>query len=99
MFMVLAPENKTKMVSDSQRQSPLTLGLLWITMATGFPTVSLGFAWHSNGFSLTQVAVGIVLGCLLLLAYAIPASYFGASSGQTYGQLSRRVFPLGEEYS
>lgn len=75
-----------------EKRSALTMGLLWITMVTGFPTVLVGFDWFRRGFTLDQVVVGITLSCALLLLYWIPTCYMGAVTGLNYGQLSRRVF-------
>lgn len=33
----------TDVVPLSDRRGPATLGLLWVTMVTGFPTVLIGF--------------------------------------------------------
>ncbi len=75
-----------------EKRSALTMGLLWITMVTGFPTVLVGFDWFRRGFTLDQVVVGITVSCALLLLYWVPTCYMGAVSGLNYGQLSRKVF-------
>lgn len=31
------------------RYSALSMGLLWITMVSGFPSVLMGFEWHRAG--------------------------------------------------
>lgn len=79
-------------VSAVEKRSAVTMGLLWITMVTGFPTVLVGFDWFRRGFTLDQVVVGIAMSCAVLLLYWIPTCYMGAVSGLNYGQLSRRVF-------
>lgn len=79
-------------VRPSERRSPLTMGLVWITMVTAFPAVLIGFEWFKQGFSLSQVLFCTVLSCLILLAYAIPATQLGARSGLGYCALSRAVF-------
>ena len=76
----------------SERRGPITLGLLWLTMVTGFPSVLIGFEWYKAGLTLGQVLSCVLVSCLLLLVYAIPAAYLGARSGQTYGLLSRSMF-------
>jgi len=76
----------------SERRGPVTMGLLWLTMVTGFPTVLAGFDWYKAGFTLPQVIQCVVVSCAVLLAYSIPATLLGARSGQTYGLLSRGVF-------
>ncbi|HEY9783780.1 MAG TPA: cytosine permease [Candidatus Obscuribacterales bacterium] len=79
-------------VPAHERRGPLTMGLLWITMVTSFPTVLIGFEWFKAGLSLSQVVVCTLISSALLLAYAIPASQLGAVSGLGYGTLSRSVF-------
>jgi purine-cytosine permease-like protein len=76
----------------SERRGPITMGLLWVTMVTGFPSVLIGFDWYKAGLSLSQMLACIAVSCLLLLAYSIPAGYMGVKSGQTFGLLSRNVF-------
>jgi purine-cytosine permease-like protein len=68
------------------------MALLWLTMITQFPSVLIGFAWFKEGFTITQVVIGTILSCILLLAYTVPAAFLGAVSGQTYAVLSRTVF-------
>jgi purine-cytosine permease-like protein len=79
-------------VPAGERRSPLTMGLVWITMVTSFPTVLIGFEWCKQGFSLAQVLTCTVLSSLLLICYAVPATQLGARSGLGYGALSRGVF-------
>ncbi|HEY9715470.1 MAG TPA: hypothetical protein V6C72_18495, partial [Chroococcales cyanobacterium] len=67
----------------SHRRSPVTMGLLWITMVTGFPSVLVGFEWFKQGFVLSQILICLLVSNLILLAYALPACYLGAHSGQT----------------
>jgi purine-cytosine permease-like protein len=83
---------KISIVPLAQRQSSFTMTLLLISMMVAFPTVLIGFDWYNRGFTFYQVIACIILGCLLLLGYQIPASYIGAKSGQTYALLSRAVF-------
>lgn len=79
-------------VPGEQRRSAVTMGLLWITMVTGFPTVLVGFEWFKSGITMPQMLSCIAISCAVLLAYSVPAVYLGAVSGQTYGLLSRPVF-------
>lgn len=76
----------------SARRSPLTMGLVWVTMVTAFPTVLIGVEWFKKGFSLPQVIGCTLLSCILLLFYSIPATQLGARSGLGYCALSRSVF-------
>ena len=68
------------------------MSLLWLTMVTQFPSVLIGFTWFKEGFTLTQVVIGTLISCVLLMAYSVPAAFLGAVSGQTYAVLSRTVF-------
>ena len=87
-----AQDHAVDRVPLSERRSPLTLGLLWVTMVTGFPTVLVGFEWYKAGLTLPQVLQGVAVSCLILLAYGIPATYLGSKSGLSYSILSRKVF-------
>lgn len=79
-------------VAQSERRGPVTMGLLWITMVTAFPSVLIGFQWFKTGISLTQLLVCCLCSCLLLLAFTIPSVQLGAITGQSYAGLSRVVF-------
>lgn len=75
-----------------ERRDPITMGLLWITMVTGFPSVLVGFQWFKDGLNLPQVIGFSVVSCLVLLAYCLPACMQGTQTGLTYALLSRKVF-------
>ena len=79
-------------IPASERRSPLTMGLVWLTMVTSFPAVLIGFEWYKQGISLSQVVICSITSCLILLAYAVPASQLGASTGLGFCALSRVVF-------
>lgn len=85
-------DHTTDLVPISQRRGPITLGLLWITMVTGFPSVLAGFDWNKAGLTMNQVLQCALLSSLILLAYTIPACFMGATTGQTYALLSRKLF-------
>ena len=68
------------------------MGLVWLTMVTSFPAVLIGFEWHRQGISLSQVVICSIMSCLILLAYAVPASQLGARTGLGFCTLSRVVF-------
>ncbi len=89
---IAGQDHVSDIVPLGERRRPLTLGLLWLTMVTGFPSVLVGFDWYKSGLTLTQVLQCVVLSCLVLLIYTVPAAYLGARSGQTYSLLSRQVF-------
>jgi len=82
-------------VSLGERRGPITMGLLWITMATGFPTVLVGFEWFRLGITLPQVVVCSVVGIVVLLAYTIPTVNLAAATGKGYGLLNESVFGKG----
>jgi len=82
-------------VSLGDRRGPITMGLLWITMATGFPTVLVGFEWFRLGITLPQVVVCSVVGIVVLLAYTIPTVNLAAATGKGYGLLNESVFGKG----
>ncbi len=75
-----------------ERRSPITMGLLWITMVTGFPSVLVGFEWVKEGLVFQQVLSCLLLSNFVLLLYAVPACYLGSQTGLTYSLLSRSVF-------
>lgn len=93
-------ESEPKAVQDytseavplKERRHPITMGLLWITMVTGFPSVLVGFDWFKAGLSLPQVIGCSLLSCVLLMLYCVPSCLLGARSGLTYALLSRKVF-------
>lgn len=87
-----ADDHVIEVVPLADRRGPITMGLLWITMVTGFPTVLVGFEWYKAGLTLSQVLPCVFISCLVLLAYGVPATYLGSRSGQTYSLLSRRIF-------
>jgi len=82
----------TSPVPLSERKGPFTMGLLWLTMVTAFPTVMIGFEWFKKGLTMPQLLSCTALSCLMLLIYSIPATQLGARSGLSYTALSRTVF-------
>jgi purine-cytosine permease-like protein len=87
-----AQDYTTESVPLHDRRHPVTMGLLWITMVTGFPSVLVGFDWFKQGLSLNQVIGCSLVSCLLLMLYCLPSCLLGARSGLTYALLSRKVF-------
>lgn len=85
-------DNTTSVVPMSERRGPLLMGLLWITMVTGFPAVLAGFTWYKYGLTLPQILVCSLISNVILMAYSIPACHLGAVSGQTYALMSRSLF-------
>lgn len=85
-------DHTTEPVPLSERRNSVTMGLLWITMVTCFPTLLAGFQFNKEGMSFWQVLSCCAISCMMLLAYAVPAAMLGARSGQTYSLLSRKTF-------
>ncbi|HEY9719695.1 MAG TPA: cytosine permease [Trichormus sp.] len=85
-------DHTTDVVPITQRRGPVTLGLLWVTMVTGFPSVLAGFDWCKAGLTMTQVLQCALISSGILLAYTIPACFMGSTTGQTYALLSRKLF-------
>jgi purine-cytosine permease-like protein len=80
------------MASGLEKRGPLTMGLLWVTMVTAFPTVLIGVEWHKQGFGLAQVVACTLFGANLLLLYTVPAALIGAVTGKTFASLASDVF-------
>lgn len=79
-------------IAASDRRSPLTIGLIWITMVTFFPSIVAGFQWFKEGITISQTIVGTICSCLILMAYAAPACYLASRTGLGYAELNRRIF-------
>jgi len=79
-------------VPANARRGPVTMGLLWMTMVTCFPTVLIGFEWYKGGITLTQVLVCTVIACAILTAYTLPTVHLAAKTGKSYSMLNREVF-------
>lgn len=84
----------TTAVPLDRRYSALSMGLLWITMVSGFPAVLIGFEWQKAGYSLIQCLSGALISCGVLLTYAIVSSQLGARTGLNFALLTRSVFGI-----
>jgi purine-cytosine permease-like protein len=82
----------TSVVPPRERRGPAMLGLLWLTMVTGFPSVLAGVDWFRQGLTLPQVFMCCLASIAILMLYTVPACYLGADSGQTFPLLSRKLF-------
>jgi purine-cytosine permease-like protein len=82
----------TEAIPLHERRGALTMGLLWTTMVTGFPTVLAGFDWYKQNFTFAQVLTCLLVSTAILLAYMLPACYLGAKTGLSYTGLSHRAF-------
>ncbi len=83
------PNNPVPLI---EREGPLTMGLLWITMVVYFPNLLIGFEWHKRGLTFKQVIVGCLLSALIVLIYKVPTTQLGAQTGLGYTTLSRSIF-------
>ncbi len=90
--LIESQDHALDVVPLSERRSPITMGLLWITMVTGFPSILVGFEWVKNGLVFQQVLSCLILSNVVLLLYAVPACFLGSQTGLTYSLLSRSVF-------
>jgi purine-cytosine permease-like protein len=77
---------------EVEKRSPLTMGLLWVTMVTAFPTVLIGVEWHKQGLSLLQVVACTLFASNLLLLYTVPSALIGAATDKTFAGLCAAVF-------
>jgi purine-cytosine permease-like protein len=88
----VSPDYATAVVPLSERRAPITMGLLWLTMVTGFITALMGVEWHKDGLTLYQIITAAALGGSILLVYTVPIAYISAITGKSYGLLNRDVF-------
>lgn len=65
---------------------------LWLTFASGFSFLFLGFEMHEHGQSLARTIGIVVLGGGIFLGYALFAAYLGSRTGQTHALLTRSIF-------
>lgn len=82
-------------VPQLERTGPVTMGLLWITMVTAFPSVLVGFEWYKLGITLPQVLTCALIAAAILLAYTIPVAQLSAKTGKGYGLLNQETFGKG----
>lgn len=81
-----------KPIPFTERRSPITMALLWLTMVTSFPAVLAGFAWYRQGIGFNQLIYCSAISILLLLLYSVPACELGARTGLGYCALGRTIF-------
>ncbi len=84
--------HRAQPVPLSHRRSPLTMGLLWLTMVTSFPAVLAGFEWYRQGITFHQLLLCGSISILLLLIYSIPACELGSRTGLGYCCIGKSVF-------
>jgi purine-cytosine permease-like protein len=75
-----------------KRYGTFSMGLLWVTMMTTFPTCLLGFEWYRQGFTFSQVLTAILVGASIVFCYTSVAAYMGAITGLNYALLAKHVF-------
>jgi phosphatidylserine/phosphatidylglycerophosphate/cardiolipin synthase-like enzyme/purine-cytosine permease-like protein len=82
----------TGIVPLDQRRPRWHFTALWMTFVAGFSFMVPGFQMHDGGYNLLATAEISALGYGIYVAYALVAAYLGATTGQTFGLLTRRVF-------
>lgn len=75
-----------------RRYGTFSMGLLWVTMMTTFPTCLLGFEWYRQGFTFSQVLIAVLTGASIVFCYTTVAAYMGALTGLNYALLAKHVF-------
>jgi purine-cytosine permease-like protein len=65
---------------------------LWLTFASGFSFLFLGFELYQHGQSLPRTVAIVCLGGGIFLAYALFSAYLGSRTGQTHALLTRSIF-------
>lgn len=86
-------------IPQAHRHGPVTMGLLWITMVTSFPSLLIGFEWYKQGICLKDVIFGVLTSCALVLVYYVPICLVAARTGLSFKHLSETVFgALGSKF-
>lgn len=85
-------DDQAHAIPAAQRRGPLTMGLLWVTMVTGFPSLLIGFEWYRQRFSFLDVVAGVLISTAIVLAYYIPICVISANTGLSFKHLCLRVF-------
>jgi purine-cytosine permease-like protein len=79
-------------VAEHERKGPVTMSLLWVTMVASFPSVLIGFEWHRQNLSFTQVLWSLFLSIGIILLYSIPICTVAARTGLSFKFLCRKFF-------
>ncbi|HEY1367383.1 MAG TPA: hypothetical protein VGF23_09730 [Gaiellaceae bacterium] len=75
------------------RRRPLWhFAALWLTFASGFSFLFVGFELYENGQSLARTIAITCLGGGIFLVYAMFSAYLGSRTGQTHALLTRSIF-------
>ena len=85
-------------IPATKRRGSFIMGLLWLTMVTGFPCVISGFTWAKTNYPVSDITISLLLSYFILVIYAFLASYLGSSTGQTYTIMTRSIFGLWGSY-
>src|SRR5437762_14066841 len=88
---VLDSDHTTEAVPLDERRPRWHLTALWVTLAGGFTFLFLGFQYHDASYPLARALGAGALGGIAYLAYALPAAYLGATTGQTHALLTRSI--------
>lgn len=65
---------------------------LWLTFASGFSFLFVGFEMFEHGQSLARTIGIVCLGGGIFLVYALFSAYLGSRTGQTHALLTRSIF-------
>ena len=65
---------------------------LWLTFASGFSFLFVGFELYANGQSLDDTIEIVCVGGGIFMGYAVFSAYLGSRTGQTHGLLTRSIF-------
>ena len=85
-------------IGNKEKRSPLIMGLLWLTMVTGFPCVISGFTWAHTKYASQEILLSLLISSSVLIIYSFLASYLGSVTGQTFTVLTRSIFGLWGSY-
>jgi purine-cytosine permease-like protein len=84
--------SETGIVPLDRRRPMWHFAALWLTFASGFSFLFVGFELYEFGQSLARSILITCLGGGIFLAYALFSAYLGSRTGQTHALLSRSIF-------
>lgn len=82
----------TGLVPLDRRRPLWHFASLWLTFASGFSFLFVGFEMYEFGQSLARTIGIICLGGGIFLVYAMFSAYLGSRTGQTHALLTRSIF-------
>ena len=78
-------------VPDDRRDSPLRMGLLWVTFQASVSGMYTGYLARSGGMSLGGLLIACAIGIAIMTAYGLLAANAGTYTGQPHSVLARGV--------